>query len=148
MHDWMLLKSVPFPTHSWLCGVVVVTPDWESGCEFKYRNFSFFEREVWSNLSNFKYKIGKTRVFNILKSLFFVPFLFNKSRLESAGILYHSECYTLTLPRPYVRFLLPYVRMWLLDRKDCTLVITHSSVRSINSPPSTSDKCMFGLSQY
>ena len=27
-------------THSWLFGVMVITPDWESvGCEFKYRNF-------------------------------------------------------------------------------------------------------------
>ena len=30
------------PTHSWLCDVVVKTPDWESvGYEIKYRNFCF-----------------------------------------------------------------------------------------------------------
>ena len=34
------------PTHSWLCGVVVMVPDWESvGCEFKYRNFFVFGKE-------------------------------------------------------------------------------------------------------
>ena len=33
------------PTHGWLCGVVVMTPDWESvGCEFKYRNFFWKEK--------------------------------------------------------------------------------------------------------
>ena len=37
-----LLKAVESfsgsPTHSWLCGVVVKTPDWKSvGCEFKYK---------------------------------------------------------------------------------------------------------------
>ena len=27
------------PTLSWLCGIVGITPDWESvGCKFKYRN--------------------------------------------------------------------------------------------------------------
>ena len=30
------------PTHSGLCGVVVMTSDWESvGCKFEYRNFCF-----------------------------------------------------------------------------------------------------------
>ena len=34
-----------FPTHSWLSGVVVKTPDKESvGCEFKYTNFCFWEK--------------------------------------------------------------------------------------------------------
>ena len=34
------------PTHSWLCGVVVMTPDWESvDFEFKYRNFCFFGKK-------------------------------------------------------------------------------------------------------
>ena len=33
--------------HSWLCGVVVMTPDWESvGCEFKYRDFCFLARKI------------------------------------------------------------------------------------------------------
>ena len=39
------------PTHSWLCGEVVMTPDWESvGCEFKYRN-AFFWKEKPSLIS-------------------------------------------------------------------------------------------------
>ena len=34
-------------SHSWLCGVVVKTPDWESvGCEFKYSNFLYLERKA------------------------------------------------------------------------------------------------------
>ena len=34
------------PTHSWLCGVVLKTPDWESvGCEFKYRIFCFWKEK-------------------------------------------------------------------------------------------------------
>ena len=33
-------------THSWLCGVVVKTPDLESvGCEFKYRIFCFWKEK-------------------------------------------------------------------------------------------------------
>ena len=36
-------RSYVSPTHSWLCGVVVKTPDWESvGNELKYRNFRIF----------------------------------------------------------------------------------------------------------
>ena len=31
-------------THSWLFGVMVMTPDWESvGCEFQYRNFCLWK---------------------------------------------------------------------------------------------------------
>ena len=42
------------PTHSLLCGVVVMTPDWESvGCEFKYRN-AFFLKEKPSLILNTK----------------------------------------------------------------------------------------------
>ena len=34
------------PTHSWLCGVVLKTPDWELvGCEFKSRFFFLFFEE-------------------------------------------------------------------------------------------------------
>ena len=34
------------PIHSWLCGVVVMTPDWESvGYEFKYRILFVFWKE-------------------------------------------------------------------------------------------------------
>ena len=43
------------PIHSWLCGVVVKTPDWELdlvGCEFKYSNFwGFFWKENPSLIS-------------------------------------------------------------------------------------------------
>ena len=32
------------PTHSWLSGVMVKTPDWESvDCELKYRDFCFWK---------------------------------------------------------------------------------------------------------
>ena len=35
------------PSHSWLYGVVVKTPDWKSvGNESKYRNFSFFGKKT------------------------------------------------------------------------------------------------------
>ena len=35
------------PTHSWLCGIVVKTPHWESvGCEFKYRIFVFGKKSL------------------------------------------------------------------------------------------------------
>ena len=51
------------PTHGWLCGVVVMTSDWESvGSDFKYRNFNFWERKAYSNQSNLKYKIRKTQL--------------------------------------------------------------------------------------
>ena len=40
--------SVP-PTHSWLCGVVFMTPD----C---------LDRKTNPNYSNFKFKIGKTKI--------------------------------------------------------------------------------------
>ena len=44
------------PTHSWLCGVVVKVPDWESvGCEYVF----VFAKKVQSN---FKYKIGKNMI--------------------------------------------------------------------------------------
>ena len=34
------------PTHSWLCGVVVMTPDWESVCcDFKYKIFCFWNEK-------------------------------------------------------------------------------------------------------
>ena len=39
-------------SHSWLCGVVVKTPDWKSvGSESKYSNFSFFWEEKNSLIS-------------------------------------------------------------------------------------------------
>ena len=40
-------ESISVPsTHSGLCGVVVMTSDWESvGCEFKYRSFCFWEEK-------------------------------------------------------------------------------------------------------
>ena len=35
------------PNHSWLCGIVVMTPDWESvGFEFKYRNFCVLKERL------------------------------------------------------------------------------------------------------
>ena len=40
------------PTHSWLFGVVVMTPDWESvGCEFKYSDILFFGKKKSSLIS-------------------------------------------------------------------------------------------------
>ena len=37
------------PTYSWLCGVIVMTPDWELvGCEFKYRDLCFWKE--WPSL--------------------------------------------------------------------------------------------------
>ena len=50
------------PAQSWLCGLVVKTPDWESvGYEFK-EILTFLERK--SNLISqiLKFKIGKTRL--------------------------------------------------------------------------------------
>ena len=41
-----------YPTHSWLCGVVVKILDWESvGSEIKYSNFCFFFKENPSLIS-------------------------------------------------------------------------------------------------
>ena len=52
------------PTHSFLFGVMVMTPDGESvGCEFEYRNFCFWkERPTCSLISlSLNFKIGKTK---------------------------------------------------------------------------------------
>ena len=51
------------PTHSWLFGVMVMTPDWISvGCEFEYRNFCFWKERPSLISPNFKFKIGKTQL--------------------------------------------------------------------------------------
>ena len=41
------------PNHSWLCGVVVMNPDWESvGCEFKYSDILFFGKKKSSLITS------------------------------------------------------------------------------------------------